>query len=136
MKEDHDEVNILDLIWVDKSQPIEDRRNNEEKLIDAINSGDEKNVEIYLGMVEDTKGINIVKRIMKSLEHRNNMNIIRMLKSFCEKHNHYDTLFFACLEGDEKILIYEFVPNKSLNYFIFGMIPFSIYSKDYFQLLN
>lgn len=27
-----------------------------------------------------------------------------------------------CLEGIEKLLIYEFVPNGSLNYLIFGMI--------------
>ena len=25
-----------------------------------------------------------------------------------------------CLEGNERLLVYEFVPNKSLDYFIFG----------------
>ena len=32
-----------------------------------------------------------------------------------------------CVDGEEKILVYEFVPNKSLDYFLFGLAFRNIY---------
>ena len=61
-----------------------------------------------------------MKRLLKSStqgveELKNELSLVAKLR-----HKNLVTLLGVCLEQQERLLVYEFVPNRSLDLFLFG----------------
>ncbi|KAE9589328.1 putative protein kinase RLK-Pelle-DLSV family [Lupinus albus] len=108
------EVTTLESLWFDLSE-IQSATNKfaKENMIGKGGFG-----EVYKGVLSNGKEI-AMKRLLGNsqqgaTEFKNEVLVIAQLQ-----HRNLVKLQGFCLDGQEKMLVYEYVPNKSLDYFLF-----------------
>lgn len=77
---------------------------------------------MFQGKMENGEEIAVKKLTPGSTQGREEFsNEVRLLLKL--QHRNLVRLFGCCVEGENRMLVYEYLQNKSLNYFLFGNTP-------------
>ncbi|KAI4312068.1 hypothetical protein MLD38_036923 [Melastoma candidum] len=115
--EDEDEITMVESLQFNLDVITEATEN----FSDAKKLGQGGFGSVYLGKLPNGQEIAVKRLAMNSgqgeLEFKNEVVLLARLQ-----HRNLVRLLGFCLEGDERLLVYEFVPNSSLDQFIFDPI--------------
>ena len=71
-----------------------------------------------------------VKQLSAASQHGKNQFVAEIAIISAVQHRNLVKLYGCCIEGDQRLLVYEYLENRSLDYALFGMELFPFFFRE------